>query len=141
MVLTAPDSGGSSIPLSLESVLWARGTCLWGEGRKKVPSNDMGYIQCGYFSALGRAIVASILNGDCGFPYLAPCVFFYLIGQDCSSHLHLKDVPDLDIKFLCQQVILYKPFMSRHLNHTFFSRSPVVKLSFGRKELKVIGYS
>ena len=77
-----------------------------GVGRRKLPSNDMNMVQNGYFEALGRAIVASILNGDCGFPYLAPVVFYYLVDEDPTPHLSVHDIPDLDIKALVEKVNL-----------------------------------
>jgi hypothetical protein len=78
-----------------------------GTGRRKLPSNDMNMVQNGFFEALGRAIVASILNGDCGFPYLAPIVFYYLIDEDITPYLSTEDIPDPDIKELVKAVEYY----------------------------------
>jgi len=64
----------------------------------------MNLVNNGDFQALGRAIVTSILNGDCGFPYLSLIVYKYLIGEDISPFLSLDAVPDLDIKHLIKQV-------------------------------------
>ncbi|KAL4236020.1 hypothetical protein ACF0H5_004407 [Mactra antiquata] len=76
-----------------------------GSRRRMLPSNDMSMVQNGFFEALGKAIVASILNGDCGFPYLAPVVFYYLIDEDVTTHLTLEDVPDMDIKYLIDSLL------------------------------------
>ena len=75
-----------------------------GSPRKRFPSNDMVMIKNGCFEALGRAIVASILNGDCGFPYLAQAVFYYLIDEDYTPYLNLDDIPDENIKYFGKKV-------------------------------------
>ncbi|KAK3607154.1 hypothetical protein CHS0354_005283 [Potamilus streckersoni] len=79
-----------------------------GHGRRRIPSNSMDFVNTGTFEALGRAIVSSILNGDCGFPYLAPCVFYYLTGVEFISHLKVEDVPDPGIQSLIKEIMEVK---------------------------------
>ncbi|WAR24379.1 hypothetical protein MAR_038048 [Mya arenaria] len=87
-----------------EECLGERRHMFVGEGRHKFPSNEMNFVNKGYFEALGRAIVASVLNGDCGFPYLSPIVYKYLVGEDYTDLLTLDAVPDPSIKALVKDL-------------------------------------
>ncbi|KAH3775622.1 E3 ubiquitin-protein ligase etc-1-like [Dreissena polymorpha] len=90
---------------SFFKVCLTKKTMFVGDGRRKFPSNDVNLVQNGYFAAIGRAIVASVMNGDCGFPYLSPIVFKYMVGEDTQEDEQLDAVPDLDIKDLCKHLL------------------------------------
>ena len=74
-----------------------------GRPRRLVPNFNNERIHD--FVAVGIAIVESILNGDCGFPYLHPAVFQVLIGNhDYHTYITVEDIPDPSIAHLVQEV-------------------------------------
>lgn len=58
-------------------------------------------------TAVGIGIVESILNFDCGFPYLNPGLYHFMVDhEDFEQYLMVEDIPNPAVKHLVQQVIL-----------------------------------
>ena len=75
-----------------------------GEGRCLVPSNEQTHSDREHFASLGVAIVESILNNDCGFPYLSQTIFNYLMDIEFESHMCVEELPPGDVKALVELV-------------------------------------
>lgn len=70
-----------------------------GNGRRLLPKNDANIISDKRFHIYGVAIVESILNGDCGFPYLHPAIYHYIFGRrNYEQYLSNDDVQDQHVK-------------------------------------------
>ncbi|XP_062575437.1 uncharacterized protein LOC134237349 [Saccostrea cucullata] len=57
-------------------------------------------------TAVGIGIVEAILNFDCGFPYLNPGLFHFMVEHDdYEQYLTVEDIPNPEVKYLVDQLL------------------------------------
>ncbi|KAL5006945.1 hypothetical protein ScPMuIL_015751 [Solemya velum] len=90
--------------LFFKECLFGKHDLFEGMGRMLIPSKNNTAIQGKMFLVLGRAIVVSILNGDTGFPYLVPYVFYYLTDRSYAEHFEISHVWDVNVSEVLDKI-------------------------------------